>query len=63
MGGLKAPSDRSMTSSKSSKVSGAGCSKAIRVVWAWQCVMSLMNLMIWNVVVESRPVEISSCMI
>lgn len=49
-----------MTSSNSSKVSGAGCSSAMSVVFWSACVVSAIHLTISYVVEESSPVLISS---
>lgn len=54
------PSASSMTSSKRSKVSGAGCKRDIKIVALLNLAIFRMHLTIWYVVELSRPVEISS---
>jgi hypothetical protein len=54
------PSDSRMMSSKSWKVSGAGCNNDTRMVPSSTCTIWLKQLIIWNVVELSNPVEISS---
>lgn len=49
-----------MTSSKSSKVSGAGCRRETKTVARLIVTMFRMHSTIWNVVLLSKPVEISS---
>ena len=51
-----APSARSMTSSKSSKVSGCGCSRLISTVACRRCATLPMARTIWYVVELSSPV-------
>ncbi len=54
------PSDNKTTSSKRSKVSGAGCKRDIKMVASITWQNCCKHATIWNVVELSRPVEISS---
>ncbi len=54
------PSARRSMSSKSSKVSGAGCRRAMSTVPSNKCTKLRMHFTIWKVVILSNPVEISS---
>ena len=54
------PSDIRKISSKRSNVSGAGCSRDMKMVASVRCTICCKHFTIWYVVELSRPVDISS---